>query len=337
MEAPEKEYFVHESGYLDESEKTRIWITSIGGLVGTYLTSYFSQSGKYYLVGSDASDYIALRGKLDAFYKTPLNSDPAYLEIIKKIIRDENIDVVIPISSHDMDLFTLDEIKDLVSPAKMLVMDEKMHQTLHDKQSSKKYLESLGIQTPQLYQNGFFTYPCVMKPNRSSGSKNIILLENESDYLYWKMKLENFSVFEYLPGKEYTVDCIFDNHGCCVGYNARERVKMNGGGAVISTCVYDEQLPNVIRKLEKSQRIKGPVNFQYKKIDGSIVVFDFNTRLASGGLPLSVKAGFPIPDWIIDLALGKHVGKWNLDPKDIGLTMIRYYQENYINMRRKID
>lgn len=314
-------------------KKIKIWITSAGGLVGTYLTSYFSQSDKYYLVGSDVSEYIALYDKLDVFYKTPFNSDPAYYKAVERIVKEQDIDVIIPVSSHDMDLFTQKKIQKLIGTSKMLIMDHKIHMILHNKRSCNEYLNSIGICTPKLYLDQP-QYPCIMKPNRSSGSKNVIILEGEEDYLYWRQKSEEFSLFEYLHGKEYTVDCLFDWNGSCVGYNARERIKVNGGGAVISTCVKEEKINDVIKKLEATKEIKGPVNFQYKKVGEDIIVFDFNTRLPSGGLPLSVKAGFQIPELIIDLALGKKVDIWNLDSRDIGLTMIRYYQESYINSNR---
>ena len=60
-------------------------------------------------------------------------------------------------------------------------------------------------------------------------------------------------------------------------------------------------------------------------------MFDFNTRLASGGLPLTVQSGFEIPKLLVEMLLGKEVEKWELSPEDDGMMMIRYYEEFYIN------
>jgi len=109
---------------------------------------------------------------------------------------------------------------------------------------------------------------------------------------------------------------------------------MNGGGAVVSTNREVNGVDDIIKKLESTKRIKGPVNFQFK-IDktGELCVFDFNTRFASGGLPVTVESGFDIPYMLLQLILDEKVEKWKRDSKSIGLTMIRYFEEVYVHDR----
>lgn len=107
---------------------------------------------------------------------------------------------------------------------------------------------------------------------------------------------------------------------------------MNGGGAVISINREIDGVKKIIEKLESTGRIKGPVNFQFK-IDNekNLKIFDFNTRLASGGLPVTVASGFDIPYLLVRLILGEKITKWRRDEKNIGLTMIRYFEEVYVH------
>lgn len=314
----------------------KVLLTSAGGLVGTYLTKHLKRAGNYYLVGTDMSANVPLKEKLDAFYLTSPSKGKNYLNEIEEIIQKEKIDIIIPVSSYDMEVYSHEEVKQRLQPTKWLTMDYTTHSCLHDKKTGKQFLEELGIKTPETYESQKeVLFPSILKVNKSSGSRNVVLLEKWEDYAYWKEKIKDFTIFEYLVGKEYTVDCLFDGEGKCNGYNVRERVKTNGGGAVISTCVIEERLEEVIRKLENCGKIKGPVNFQYKLKDGEICIFDFNTRLASGGLPLSVEAGFDIPQRLIHLLEGKKEAPWQLKKEQVGLTMFRYYEESYIGQQKR--
>lgn len=311
----------------------RILITSAGGLAGTYLIKHLKQKGGYYLVGVDMSDFIPFRAELDASYLVPPNSDEGYLEEIAKIIGIEKIDILIPVSSWDIDIYSREEVKEKLKPVRMLLLSYDIHKILSNKELSNYFLKKLEIKVPKIYeQDNNIEFPCVLKAKEGSGSKNVVQLESMEDYLYWKKKIRDYVIFEYLSGKEYTVDCLFDDTGKCVGYNIRERIKMNGGGTIISRCVREKKLEDIIEKLESSKAIKGPVNFQYKVVNNQICIFDFNTRFASGGLPLSVQAGFDIPVRLINLIEGEKMERWNLDEKDVGLTMMRYYEEKYENI-----
>ncbi len=308
----------------------RILITSAGGLVGTFLIKHFQEVGNYYLVGTDMSEYVPLKEKLDAYYQVVPNRSEAYLDNIRRIIEKEQIEIVLPISSYDVEMYSKKEIRKQVEPAKMLLLDYEIYKILHNKGKCNKFLKQLEISVPRIYcGEKEIKFPCVLKPDEGTGSKNVIYLEMAEDYLYWKKKIQGYTLYEYLEGKEYTVDCLFDYSGKCVGYNARERVKMNGGGAVISKCIKEERLTEIIEKLELQGNIRGPINFQYKVVDNRICIFDFNTRFASGGLPLTVYVGFDIPQMLIELILGKQVKPWSLSENAIGSTMFRYYEESY--------
>jgi len=307
--------------------RPKVLITSAGGLVGTYLTKHLKAKG-YTLVGTDMSGVIPKKDMLDGFYITCASAAPEYPDVIAEIVKKEQIDVVIPVSSYDMNVFTDKNVQQKLGNAKLLVMDKDMHFTLHDKSRCGEFLSSIGLCTPQIL-GGELSYPCIMKPDKSSGSKNVVVLRDEEDYRYWKNRTGGCTIYEYLEGDEFTVDCIFDKNGRCVGYNPRKRVKTNGGGAVVSTCIYEPRLDSVIAALENTGRIKGPVNFQYKEKCGKLCIFDFNTRLPSGGLPVSVKAGLDIPQLIIDIAMDKDVSPWHHSEETAGLTMVRYYEESF--------
>lgn len=312
-------------------DKKKILITAAGGLTGTFLTKHFYRLG-YEVYGVDMSDNIPLKSMLIKSFTVPASSDPRFIKEVKDIVIENDIDYVIPVSSYDMNVFS-NYVLDPIFGAKMLIIDNDTNHTLHDKETCYKYFSSIGIRTPQILSiKNNNHYPVVIKPKEGSGSKGFHVLNSEKDFKYWSAELAEFIVMEYLDGREFTVDCLFDQESKCVGYNIRERQKMTGGGAVISqnNYQYESFVDKTIKILEKTHLLKGAVNFQFKIVEDKLVLFDFNTRLASGGLALTVASGFDIPKLLIDLIDNKKVDAWKCPEEKRYLKMIRYYEEVFV-------
>lgn len=313
-------------------KRTSLLLTSAGGLTGVFLSKHYKKTSNYKIVGVDMSNVNPLKKWVDVFYKVPSVNDKNFLPTIKDIISKEKIDVLIPVSSYDIDFFSKINVQNELREVKLLTMDYIDHINLHDKESCYQYLEKIGITTPFIYpRKSDIQYPCIIKPRRSSGSKNTQVLYDNNDFEYWSEKVQDSIIIQYLDGSEYTVDCLFDKSGSCLGASVRERVKTTGGGATISKIDNRIKIGSIIEKLEHTGIIKGPINFQFKILsNGDLCVFDFNTRFASGGLALTVESGFDIPNLLIKMLLGEKVIKWETKRENDGLTMIRYYDEYFM-------
>lgn len=310
---------------------TNILLTSAGGLTGIFLSKHLKNTGDYKIVAIDKSEINPLLNWVDSFYAVPSIDDELYFENLINIINQEQIDILIPITSFDVEFFSKPEVKMKLSSIKYLLLDYDIHKILSNKKSCYEYLNKFDIMTPYIYEDKeLIDFPVIMKPKEGTGSKNVILIENEFDLNYWSKKNIDYILVEYIPGKEYTADCFFDSRGRCVGVNVRERIKMNGGGAVISQNDYKINLEKLINKFENIGSIKGPVNFQFKKLNnGNYVVFDFNTRFASGGLPLTVKSGFDIPNILINYLKENKISNWTPKKEFDGLFLIKYFDEYF--------
>jgi carbamoyl-phosphate synthase large subunit len=319
---------------MDENNKITILLTSAGGLTGVFLSKHFKKTAKYRIIAIDMTEVNPLKKWVDAFYKVPSVKDNNFIPIVKRILLDEKVDIIIPVTSYDVDLFSRMEIREQCQGVKMLLMDYEDHRIFNNKKTCYEYLRSFNIKTPSIFERiEDAVFPCILKPAIGSGSKNIIKINDLTDYNYWSKKIKDYILVQYLEGKEYTVDCLFDKYGICQGANVRERVKTNGGGAVVTRNEYSIDISNLIRKLESTKKIKGPINFQFKiTSNGECYVFDFNTRFASGGLPLTIESGFDIPNKLVQLLLNDKAELWHPNLSKNGKTMIRYYEEYFIDI-----
>lgn len=315
-------------------KKLTIMITSAGGLTGIFLCKHYRQNGAYRIVSVDMSELNPIKKWADAFYIVPAVNDKKYISTIQSIILKEKIDVIIPVTSYDVDLYSLETIQRQINNVKMLLIGHDDQIILSNKLSCYNYLSSIGINTPYVYKTiNELDFPCILKPVIGTGSKNTIKIDNMIDYNYWSEKIKDHMLVEYIEGPEFTVDCLFDKGGKSIGANVRERVKTVSGGVTVSRNAVNMNVDDIIKILENTNKMRGPVNFQFKKVkNGECCIFDFNTRFASGGLPLTVRSGFDIPNKLIELIMDKKVSQWHPQASDDKLIMIRYYEEYYEKM-----
>jgi carbamoyl-phosphate synthase large subunit len=309
-----------------------ILLTSVGAVAGDFIVRHLRSFKDYRLIGLDVDDEVACYSILNSFYRTSKTiSEEFKLELVH-ICNIENIDVIIPISSHDIDFFSQNPISkfDFRKIPKTLVMDEENHALINDKLLAYNFCNDIGVITPKVYREDSLTFPSIYKPRKASGSKGVVVLENLEDLYYHLNKNYDGFISEYIEGDEYTCDTLFNFEGKCIGHLVRVRNKVRCGAATVSTTIKID-VQTIIHKLENSKIFRGPVNFQFKVKNQKIIVFDLNDRFASGGLPLSVEVGFDIPKLLIDLLYG-------IEPKSYfsynhinEKKMIKFFTETYIN------
>lgn len=312
-------------------QNKKILITSAGGLTATYLIKYFSGKG-IKMIGVDMSENIPLSEKLIKSYLVPKSNEPQFMEVIRQIVVQEDIDYIIPTSSYDMIPFS-NFVNDSMIGTKMLIVDSMTNSILHNKRTCYDFLNSVEIETPKiLEEKDIKEFPIVFKPVEGSGSKNFYIVNNFEELSFLKKYVKGNFIIEFLEGKEYTVDCLFDSQGKNKGFNIRERQKTQGGGVVVTQndYSYEKVVYDTIKKLEQTQIIKGAINFQFKIVNGKVVVFDFNTRFASGGMPLTIASGFDMPSILLDLIDDKEIYSWVCPKEKRKLKMLRYYEEVFV-------
>lgn len=307
----------------------KILIGSCGGLTGSYLSRKFKEKG-HIVFGFDSNIINQTKFFLDDFFTVPKFSEGNYIDEVIRLLNDNNIDLYIPTHSKEIKLVSKNEnyIKEKWNGF-FIVSPNFTYEKLSNKASSYIKLKEIGIPVPKLFDNNETPrkFPIFMKPNEASGSRGSQIVENETLLNEYRKLYPDNCFIEYIDGREYTVDCFFDNDGELVAINQRQRVKNMGGAVIITKNDYSFDITPYINKIASKFVLKGCVNFQYILKEDTPYFIDVNLRYASGGLPLTVKSGIDIPQMMIDLSKGEKISC--VSNGNDGLIMYRYFNEIY--------
>lgn len=114
--------------------------------------------------------------------------------------------------------------------------------------------------------------------------------------MFYLKKDPTLLILDYLPGKEYTIDCFTDRHGVLrfVGPH-RERARILNGISVNSFPVKDPVFSNMAEVINKNLKLRGVWFFQVKEAkDGELGLMEIAPRVG-GTMGLTRNMGVNLP------------------------------------------
>src|SRR5260370_23372714 len=98
------------------------------------------------IVGVDMSPQAIGRHFCDRFYVVPPGTDPAFADALLDVVRRENIDAVLPQSSHDLQ--GLAGARERFMGTTVMVSPPEASRTANDKAEADAPLDRLGLRAP---------------------------------------------------------------------------------------------------------------------------------------------------------------------------------------------
>jgi predicted ATP-grasp superfamily ATP-dependent carboligase len=189
------------------------------------------------------------------------------ITFLNNIVTLYNIKYIFPAFDNIM-LFLKENEKEI--NAKIIGPNIEVINICNSKLLTYKLLENT-ILTPKIYNNNItdinsIKYPLYSKPIIGYGSRNHKIINNINDLL--SVDTDNSLILEYLPGKEYTVDCISGN-GKVLYCNARERIKTLNGMSIQSKTVKLDNIDLIAVKIQEKVNFIGAWFFQVKYDDNN--------------------------------------------------------------------
>jgi len=306
-----------------------------------YLINYFKKAlnstGKVF--ASDMQLTAPALIDADIAFKVPSIYDLSYIETLKKLVTDYNIDAII--SLNDLELPILSKYKSEFSEIgiKVLVSNEDVIHKSFDKWETVKFLLESGLNTPKTYidlqkaktaiHNGELSFPVVVKPRWGSGSIAVDFASNfeelELVYRLQVIKLKNsilseaskedvnsaVLIQEKIKGKEFGIDILNNLEGDYYSTFAREKLSMRSGETDKAVSVIDEKLAEIGSIIGSRLGHIGNLDCDVFYDGKDYFVLELNPRFG-GGYPFSHEAGIDTPSIYIEwLNNSNNIEKYN--------------------------
>ena len=215
-----------------------------------------------------------------------------YYKTIVSIINEHKIDVIFPSSDHDMEGFCqIIESKPSLkvcyfnfSPVVFKRMNDKLNLS-----SALKTFSAANL--PAEYCEKNISYPCVIKPTREGGSKDVkIFFSSENVTSYLSMIKEKYNddyiIQEYIPGATgtmYVVLLLYNKEGELCESNVTRSLRTLfswGGGGLSGETVKNPKLIQLADKIvSELGGWSGPINLEFKLYKDKFHLIEINCRL----------------------------------------------------------
>jgi predicted ATP-grasp superfamily ATP-dependent carboligase len=268
---------------------------------GLEIINSLSKSNKVTLYGGSSYnlEFDPSRVILRNHIKCPDYYSEDFADKFKRILEENRIDIVFP----TMDILVAEFSKWSLPGVTFITCNPETAELFLSKSRTYERLRNV-VPVPRIYydSSGDIELPVFAKPDVGSGSRSSRLICTKSQLNL--AREEGLLITEFLPGEEFTVDCINDLHGRLLFYNVRIRGHVGRGISLGTSSKPDLRIETYVRNIAKEVRIEGPWFAQFK-VDrsGEPKLMEVNCRVA-GSMTLTRLSGVNIPLLAVFLYMG---------------------------------
>jgi carbamoyl-phosphate synthase large subunit len=302
-----------------------VLIPGAGGPAGiNTIKSLRMSSFKGKIISTDSNSLSAGFFLSDFYYVIPPYDNKFFIITLLKIIKEQNIKVLMPSSGFDIYGYSINHDLIVEYGAIPIVSRTEVLEICRDKLLSYEFLSNnFPFVFTSEYDKEIDTFPLIAKPRFGKGSTNIIKIENKLDLDYVSRKFKNMIFQEYLPGIEYTVDVLSDLTEKPIMAIPRIRIDTKAGISVKGKIKRDSLIEDLCKKTAQTLGIKGPCCIQLKESkDGELKIIEVNPRFG-GGTIFTTLAGANFPAMLLEMISNNKL----TIPEVSEVTVLRYFEE----------
>lgn len=224
----------------------------------------------------------------------PFSDAPELIECLNEVIDQYHIDYIYP--AHDTALKRLSDERNALH-AVVIAAPEKTVEICRSKNLTYSFLEGASY-LPAFYSSADEVpgFPVFIKPAVGQGSEGACLIRDRQHLDEALSSGIEYSICEYLPGKEFTVDCFTDLHGNLSFVNPRSRDRIRAGIAVRSRRLpCSDSIRSIAEDINSRLKFNGAWFFQLKEnLSGEYRLMEAAPRIA-GTMGLTRSMGVNLP------------------------------------------
>ena len=334
-------------------------MTGAGAPGAAGILKCLQQEPSFHITTVDANPNAVGRYMNSDFETIPFAIDPHFADTVLSICKKKNIRVVLPLVTRE--LIPLSRyIKEFEEAGtKLLVSPTASLEIANNKSRLYEFLQWRGIAVPDfkvvetvdqfttaVQELGYPSRTVCFKPSVSNGSRGFRIINGHmndldllfnhkptSTYINYQETLRVLStgffpellVSEFLPGEEYSVDCLAD-HGESKIIVPRMRRRMINGISVEGEFVKEESIIQYCLQIIKELQLHGNIGIQVKRsAAGQFLILEINPRV-QGTISAARGAGVNLPVLAIRQELGLPISSDELIVK-WGTKFSRYWEE----------
>lgn len=270
-----------------------ILVSGASGIVGYGILRSLRKSGmQLNLIGTTIYSDSVANGFCDVFELAPLTSDEGYLSWLRRVIEKHRIDLLIP--GIDADMYKWNECKDEIEKTGVaVVMNNKnlinlcsdkwlFYEALEKIKSPLAIASSLSAEYNDLVKR--FGLPFLIKPRKGFGSKGIVRIHNQADFLLHSQSIGSALMVQPIVGtddEEFTTSAFCNGIGSFFCYMTLKRKLSKDGFTEKAEVVELEGIHQALERLCEYFTPIGPTNFQFRLHHGELKLLEINPRVSS--------------------------------------------------------
>lgn len=237
-------------------------------------------------------------------HNLPFISSPAFIKEFNDYLYANQIDCIFP--THDTIALFLQEHATEIH-AKLLMGDLYTAKICRSKIQTYELFADCNF-VPRRYRgiDANINFPLFSKPDESEGAHGTKMVNNIEELQL--IDFNNNLVTEYLPGKEYTIDCFTDKDGQLRYVSPRTRERIMAGISVSGRNIpITDEIQHIAETINQRLHFLGLWYFQLRQdIDGKMKLMEISTR-CSGTMCLTRAKGINLPLLSVYTAMGYDV------------------------------
>lgn len=288
----------------------KILVNGVGGPAGINTIRSLKEMKSLILYGTDADPtavglYMLPKKRV---FLVPYANDKKFIKTYTKLVKEHEIDWII--STVDEESVQLKKDKHLAK--KVICSSLKTLRICRRKDRTYKKLEGIIPVPKWQYLDDACCSPIstyFIKPVTGRGTRDTYKVKGtEVDFIRQKYAREKKKgmLCEYLPGQEYTVDCLGFEGNLWVAV-PRTRLKTSGGISMKGRTEKNVEIMRYCHAIYHALKLHGPSCIQFKKSKGGkYKLIEINPRF-SGGLEITWLSGVDLPKILVKPLMGKKI------------------------------
>lgn len=289
---------------------TTLLLTAIGGDVAQAVARIVrAERPSWKIIGVDIHTQHGGALFADVVEKIIPATSPSYQQCLADVAGRHRVDWCLPGSEAELAFFSGQGVT-AIGDAHLVGISAKAVEIGLDKYSTASFLRSVGIPAPWtiVAEPGVLPHaiPCIFKPRRSAGSKDVVICTSESEAMWQVARVSNGVFQELLLPAEREVTCaVYRSRDGRTAVLPMLRRLSGGFTSWFKVCDAPEAVEQCER-LAEAMNLYGPMNVQMRLTDKGPRIFEINPRFSST-VYMRHLLGFRDVVWLFDELDGKTV------------------------------